>query len=108
MSTDGAGSISSIILDIPGQRVKPNGLRKESSIMSSIHSNGESNCNSYAADSIKINLTIKMKQDIGVYIAESIGKFLRDIMKLNMKSKNFRVFGPNETTKALTRILSEA
>ncbi|MFH1653547.1 MAG: phosphoketolase family protein [Pseudomonadota bacterium] len=32
--------------------------------------------------------------------AESIrqmGKFLRDVMKLNMKSKNFRVVGPDET-----------
>lgn len=26
-----------------------------------------------------------------------MGKFLRDIMKLNMKRKNFRVFGPDET-----------
>jgi xylulose-5-phosphate/fructose-6-phosphate phosphoketolase len=26
-----------------------------------------------------------------------MGSFLRDIMKLNMKSKNFRVFGPDET-----------
>ena len=33
-------------------------------------------------------------------IAEStreLGKFLRDIMKLNMKNRNFRVFGPDET-----------
>ncbi len=26
-----------------------------------------------------------------------LGKFLRDVMKLNMESKNFRVFGPDET-----------
>jgi xylulose-5-phosphate/fructose-6-phosphate phosphoketolase len=36
----------------------------------------------------------------GQVIGEStreLGKFLRDIMKLNMKNKNFRVFGPDET-----------
>jgi xylulose-5-phosphate/fructose-6-phosphate phosphoketolase len=36
----------------------------------------------------------------GQVIAEStreLGKFLRDIMKLNMNSRNFRVFGPDET-----------
>ncbi len=36
----------------------------------------------------------------GQVIAEStreLGKFLRDIMKLNMDSRNFRVFGPDET-----------
>jgi xylulose-5-phosphate/fructose-6-phosphate phosphoketolase len=26
-----------------------------------------------------------------------LGKFLRDVMKLNMKNRNFRVFGPDET-----------
>ncbi len=36
----------------------------------------------------------------GVTVAEStrvLGKFLRDVMKLNEPSKNFRVFGPDET-----------
>jgi xylulose-5-phosphate/fructose-6-phosphate phosphoketolase len=36
----------------------------------------------------------------GQVVAEAtreLGKFLRDIMKLNMKNKNFRVFGPDET-----------
>ncbi|MFQ5990736.1 MAG: phosphoketolase, partial [Candidatus Methylomirabilales bacterium] len=36
----------------------------------------------------------------GTVFAEStrvMGRFLRDIMKLNMESKNFRVFGPDET-----------
>ena len=36
----------------------------------------------------------------GTVVAEStrvMGRFLRDIMKLNMESKNFRVFGPDET-----------
>lgn len=36
----------------------------------------------------------------GKVIAESariLGDFLRDIMKLNLQSKNFRVFGPDET-----------
>ena len=26
-----------------------------------------------------------------------MGKFLRDVMKLNMPSRNFRLFGPDET-----------
>ena len=36
----------------------------------------------------------------GTIVAEStrvLGKFLRDVMKLNLQSKNFRVFGPDET-----------
>ncbi len=36
----------------------------------------------------------------GQVIAEStreLGKFLRDVMKLNMNNRNFRVFGPDET-----------
>ncbi len=36
----------------------------------------------------------------GAIVAEStrvLGKFLRDVMKLNMESKNFRVVGPDET-----------
>jgi len=36
----------------------------------------------------------------GAIVAEStrvLGKFLRDVMKLNMESRNFRVFGPDET-----------
>jgi xylulose-5-phosphate/fructose-6-phosphate phosphoketolase len=39
-------------------------------------------------------------QNPGQVVAEAtreLGKFLRDIMKLNMKSRNFRVFGPDET-----------
>jgi len=28
---------------------------------------------------------------------KELGKFLRDVMKLNLESKNFRVFGPDET-----------
>ncbi|HEX2931437.1 MAG TPA: phosphoketolase family protein, partial [Candidatus Binatia bacterium] len=39
--------------------------------------------------------------DPGVVTAEStrvMGKFLRDVMKLNMDGKNFRVFGPDETS----------
>jgi xylulose-5-phosphate/fructose-6-phosphate phosphoketolase len=39
-------------------------------------------------------------QKPGQVVAEAtreLGKFLRDIMKLNMKSRNFRVFGPDET-----------
>ena len=28
----------------------------------------------------------------------SMGKFLRDVMKLNLDSRNFRIFGPDETT----------
>lgn len=37
----------------------------------------------------------------GKMVAEAtreLGKFLRDIMKLNSESKNFRVFGPDETS----------
>jgi xylulose-5-phosphate/fructose-6-phosphate phosphoketolase len=36
----------------------------------------------------------------GQTVAEAtreLGKFLRDVMKLNMKNRNFRVFGPDET-----------
>jgi xylulose-5-phosphate/fructose-6-phosphate phosphoketolase len=36
----------------------------------------------------------------GTAVGEStrvLGKFLRDVMKLNLESKNFRVFGPDET-----------
>src|SRR5207244_5850550 len=36
----------------------------------------------------------------GVQLAEStkvLGTFLRDVMKLNEASRNFRVFGPDET-----------
>jgi xylulose-5-phosphate/fructose-6-phosphate phosphoketolase len=39
-------------------------------------------------------------QKPGQVIAEAtreLGKFLRDIMKLNMKNKNLRIFGPDET-----------
>src|SRR4029434_640753 len=39
--------------------------------------------------------------DPGVVTAESarvMGKFLRDVMKLNLDAKNFRVFGPDETS----------
>ena len=39
-------------------------------------------------------------QKPGVEVAEAtriLGKFLRDVMKLNANSKNFRVFGPDET-----------
>jgi xylulose-5-phosphate/fructose-6-phosphate phosphoketolase len=37
----------------------------------------------------------------GVVVAEAtriMGKLLRDVMKLNLESKNFRVFGPDETS----------
>ena len=39
--------------------------------------------------------------DPGIVTEEStrvMGKFLRDVMKLNMDAKNFRVFGPDETS----------
>lgn len=42
---------------------------------------------------------IKMKTH-GIVTAEStriLGEFLRDIMKLNLKSRNFRIMGPDET-----------
>lgn len=45
------------------------------------------------------DFAVKVKkpgQSIGEATRE-LGKFLRDIMKLNMKSSNFRVFGPDET-----------
>jgi xylulose-5-phosphate/fructose-6-phosphate phosphoketolase len=38
--------------------------------------------------------------EAGITVAEATkvtGKFLRDIMKLNMESRNFRIFGPDET-----------
>ncbi|UCH79666.1 MAG: phosphoketolase family protein [Nitrospiraceae bacterium] len=38
----------------------------------------------------------KPGQDIAEATRE-LGKFLRDVMKLNMKNRNFRVFGPDET-----------
>ena len=37
----------------------------------------------------------------GVVFAEAtrvMGDFLRDVMKLNMEARNFRVFGPDETS----------
>ncbi len=37
----------------------------------------------------------------GTVVAEAtrvLGRFLRDVMKLNLESKNFRVFGPDETS----------
>src|SRR5437879_9239341 len=39
-------------------------------------------------------------QSAGTEVAEAtriLGKFLRDVMKLNENSKNFRIFGPDET-----------
>lgn len=45
------------------------------------------------------NFVLKIESP-GKVVAESariLGKYLRDIMKLNLESKNFRVFGPDET-----------
>lgn len=45
------------------------------------------------------NFSLKIESP-GKVVAESariLGKYLRDIMKLNLESKNFRVFGPDET-----------
>lgn len=45
------------------------------------------------------NYVLKIESP-GKVVAESariLGKYLRDIMKLNLESKNFRVFGPDET-----------
>jgi xylulose-5-phosphate/fructose-6-phosphate phosphoketolase len=47
----------------------------------------------------------------GTGVAEStrvLGKFLRDVMKLNSESKNFRVFGPDETASNRLEALYEA
>src|SRR6266404_2696394 len=47
----------------------------------------------------------------GTEVAEStrvLGKFLRDVMKLNSESKNFRVFGPDETASNRLESLYEA
>src|SRR5438270_244528 len=37
-----------------------------------------------------------------------LGAFLRDVMKLNLESKNFRVFGPDETASNRLELLYEA
>lgn len=37
-----------------------------------------------------------------------LGGFLRDVMKLNLSSKNFRVFGPDETASNRLEALYEA
>jgi xylulose-5-phosphate/fructose-6-phosphate phosphoketolase len=37
-----------------------------------------------------------------------LGGFLRDVMKLNMESKNFRVFGPDETASNRLELIYEA
>ncbi|MDE3108361.1 MAG: phosphoketolase family protein [Acidobacteriota bacterium] len=47
----------------------------------------------------------------GAIVAEStrvLGKFLRDVMKLNLESKNFRVFGPDETASNRLEEIYEA
>jgi xylulose-5-phosphate/fructose-6-phosphate phosphoketolase len=47
----------------------------------------------------------------GTEVGEStrvLGKFLRDVMKLNSVSKNFRVFGPDETASNRLEALYEA
>ncbi len=47
----------------------------------------------------------------GTELAEStrvLGTFLRDVMKLNLDSKNFRVFGPDETSSNRLEALYEA
>ncbi|HTM41879.1 MAG TPA: phosphoketolase family protein [Terriglobales bacterium] len=47
----------------------------------------------------------------GAELAEStrvLGTFLRDVMKLNLHSKNFRVFGPDETSSNRLEALYEA
>jgi xylulose-5-phosphate/fructose-6-phosphate phosphoketolase len=47
----------------------------------------------------------------GTVEAEStrvLGAFLRDVMKLNLESKNFRVFGPDETASNRLELLYEA
>src|SRR5579871_2523674 len=46
----------------------------------------------------------------GTTIAEAtrvLGKMLRDVMKMNMESRNFRVFGPDETTSNRLEALFE-
>ncbi len=46
----------------------------------------------------------------GAVIAEAtrvLGKFLRDVMKLNQESRNFRVFGPDETSSNRLEALFE-
>jgi xylulose-5-phosphate/fructose-6-phosphate phosphoketolase len=35
--------------------------------------------------------------EVSAEATRTMGKFLRDVMKLNLKSRNFRVFGPDET-----------
>ena len=47
----------------------------------------------------------------GTVFAEAtriLGRFLRDVMKLNMDRRNFRVFGPDETTSNRLEALFEA
>src|SRR6266536_5351973 len=47
----------------------------------------------------------------GMVLSEStrvLGKFLRDVMKLNSESKNFRVFGPDENASNRLEALYEA
>jgi len=47
----------------------------------------------------------------GVISAEAtrvMGKFLREVMKLNMERRNFRIFGPDETASNRLGDLFEA
>ena len=47
----------------------------------------------------------------GTAIAEAtreLGKFLRDVMRLNTEAKNFRVFGPDETASNRLDAIYEA
>lgn len=53
---------------------------------------------------------VKIKSP-GKSVAEStkiLGEYLRDVMKLNFKNKNFRVFGPDETASNRLNALFEA
>ena len=42
-------------------------------------------------------VSVKKQGQVIAEATRELGKFLRDVMKLNMKNRNFRVFGPDET-----------
>ena len=53
-------------------------------------------------------LTLPKPGTVEAEATRVMGQFLRDVMKLNMESRNFRVMGPDETASNRLNALFEA
>jgi len=61
------------------------------------HANAASSCATCACPTSRLRVQVKKPGATNAEATRYMGKFLRDVMKLNMPTKNFRLFSPDES-----------